>query len=86
MSPPSQPADADPFADFLSATPSIPAVTAPAAAAPAAGPAGSELFGSSAASSAAQTQPSTKDAIMALYGSSTVAMPAGPYGMPSAGA
>lgn len=75
LSPPSQQADADPFADFLSATPAA-----------AAAPAGLEMFGTAPASAAPQTKTSTKDAIMALYGSSTnTAMPAGPYGMPSAG-
>jgi len=77
ISPPSQQAGADPFADFLSSTTSLAAPSQTAA------PAGSEMFGSAPVAAAAQTNPSTKDAIMALYGNS--AMASGPYGMPSAG-
>lgn len=77
ISPPSQPVETDPFADFLSAT--------PAAAIQTTAPAASEIFGSSPAATAAQTTTSTKDAIMALYGNSATATAAGPYCMPSAG-
>jgi len=67
----------DPFADFLSSG------TSSAAPPQTAAPAGSEMLGSGPTAATAQTSTSTKDAIMALYGTSAVA--AGPYGMPSAG-
>lgn len=77
ISPPSHQADTDPFANFLSTTPAAPAQAAT--------PAGSEMLGSIASAATPQTQTNTKDAIMALYGNSTTAMAAGPYGMPPAG-
>lgn len=77
VSPPSRQPEADPFADFLSATPSAASQTAT--------PASSEIFASAPASTAAQTKTSTKDAIMALYGNATTAPAPGPYCMPSAG-
>jgi len=83
ISPPLHQPSSDPFADFLTAAPLATASSQPAAMAASAD--GSEIFGSAPAAAAGQANTSTKDAIMALYGSSATAPAAGPYCLPPAG-